>query len=177
MEMNEIFSVLDDLLGSANLDSVTADGAGFQELPDGYYLSEIESAEIKVTSKTNKPMVSMRFNVVEDGLAQSIDDYGNTELIAAKRTANRKIFMNWVISDTASVERYVSDMLKFEDSDGNPILEKTYFITSATMVDALDIITGSRIYIMVQTIDRNGEKVKKQNLVKWATAKNLGLPV
>lgn len=183
-DLTNTMNQLDELLKKADLSKVSADGAGFEDLPDGYYLCEVETAELKSTKSRVvqgvetglKPMVSYRYKVFEDGLKQSVDENGDTELIIAKGTKNRKVFINYVLTDESQLNRYVSDMLKFE-IDGEPILTKDCFIDSATMVDSIEATVGSTIYIMVQSYEKNGELKKNYYLVKWSTAKDLDLPM
>ena len=41
--MKEMFENLDSILSQTDLKDVTAEGAGFEELLEGYYLCEVES--------------------------------------------------------------------------------------------------------------------------------------
>ena len=47
-DLKAMFSSLDELLNKTDLEDVTAESTGYQDLPDGYYLSEVEKAEIIV---------------------------------------------------------------------------------------------------------------------------------
>ena len=165
---------LNDLFKNADLSKVSSDGAGFEDLPDGYYLSELESIEYK-ESKSGKDMIAAKFKVVEDGLKEVVDEHGDTELVEAEKTKGRYIFKNWVLSDESSLKRYASDMLKFEIENDTPILEKECFLDTDVLFDALEAIKGMRIYIMVQSNEKNGQKNINYNLVKWSTIRKLGI--
>lgn len=171
---NAVFNTLNDILKKTNLADVTSESGSFQELKDGYYLCEVVNAELKESSK-NDPMVSFRLKIAEDGL--SVSDEGDFETI--KNSKGRTVFINYVLKDDTSVRRFVSDMLKFEgDTEGEPILGKEYFLSSETLVDALDILTGLCIYVQVSTSEKSdGTKSTWQNLISWKRANALELPL
>lgn len=187
-DLNRLSTMLDDLLGKSDLSQTTSEGSKSSELPDGFYLCEVEKAEL-TTSKAGNPMVKMQFKVVENGLKSMVDDQGNAVLVEAKGTANRKIFTYHVLSNETNVGIFVSDMLKFSDPENieKPLLADTveeaklYFKSTALLLEALDVISmGSRIYIMVQTVakkDNPSETDTKKNLISWARAAKLNLPM
>lgn len=169
-DMTYVFESLNNVLSQTNLDDVTSEGSGFEELPDGYYIGEVEKAELKESKSSQQPMVAFQFKVVQDG----ITDDGNFSPIS--KTNNRKIFMYYVLKDEQSVKRFVTDMLKFEgEKEGESILGKEYFTNSEVLIDALDILIGSRIYIHISTTERNGQTSTWRNLISWKRAKALGL--
>ena len=180
--MSEInLSALDELLSSVNFDEVNPEyeGSGeFEDLPEGYYLCEVERAEIKLTKSTSQPMVAFMFSVVENGLQLSINERGTSEFIEVPKSKNRKIFINWVLSDENKVKKFASDMLKFEgDTPGVPILDKEYFITSATLEDAINILIGLQIFVNVTKKENKTTKEIQtwNNLVSWERAEKIGL--
>lgn len=172
-DLTSIFNNLDDILKNTDLSDVSADSNSFSELPDGYYLSEVEKAELTESKKSHQPMVAFQFKVVEDGIGT--DDDGN--FIDLPKTKNRKIFLYYVLKDEASVRRFATDMLKFEgETKGEPILEKTYFTNSELLNDALDILTGMRIYIQSSTTENDdGTSSVWKNLVSWKRVEALKL--
>ena len=182
-------STLDDLLGKADISNASAEGNKSPLLPDGYYLCEVEKAELTASKTSGNPMVKLQYKIVENGYKSVRDDQGNDILVEAKGTANRKIFLNYVLSNESQVGFFVSDMLKFANPEdmtkpllGDTVEEaKVYFKTSSLLVDALDIISmGSRIYIMVQTVDKKDkpeEKENKFNPITWTRVAKLGLPM
>ena len=173
-DMTSIFKTLDGILGQADLSDVTAESTAFSELPDGYYLTEVEKAELKESKSSHMPMVAFQLNVVEDGLG--IDE--NSKLFDIKKTKGRKVFLYYVLKDEASVRRFATDMLKFEGSEQDkPILDKEYFMNSQTLVDALDILVGMRIYCQSSTtINKDDTTSNWKNLISWKRARMLELP-
>lgn len=167
----ELLSQLDSLLGNTKLDDVTSDSSGFDDLKPGYYLGEVEKAELTV-SKAGNLMIMARFRIVEDGV--DIDDDGNKVKLKAK---NRVIFKYFSLKDEAAIKRMASDMLKFEDEHGVPLLPKEAFMATETLEDSLDAITGMRIYLHVTESEKNGEKSTWTNLISWKRAYALELEV
>lgn len=173
-DMSNIFKALDNILGQADLSDVTAENTPFSELPDGYYLTEVEKAELKESKSSHMPMVAFQLNVVEDGLG--IDENG--KFFDLKKTKGRKVFLYYVLKDEASVRRFAADMLKFEGSEQDkPILDKEYFMNSQTLVDALDILVGMRIYCQSSTtINKDDTTSNWKNLISWKRVRMLELP-
>lgn len=178
-EINEIFKKLDGILGNTDLSDVTAESSGFEQLPDGYYLCEVEKAELKESKSSHQPMVAFTFTITENGNAVEVDDDGNIILQENKRTKNRKIFIYYVIKDENSVRRFATDMLKFEgETAGESLLPKEAFMSSETLLDALDVLVGMRIYVCVSTSEKDdGTKTQWNNLVSWKRIAALELPM
>ena len=180
MVSNDIFESLNIVLSKVDLDDVSnEEQGGYSDLPDGYYLSEVETAEIKETKESKLPMISFRFKIIQNGLDAILNDNNTVDLVELKGTTNRKVFINWVLKDDVSVKRFVSDMLKFEgENPGEPILEKEYFTTAETLEDALNILVGMRIYVKVSTTEgKDGVSRTWNNLITWKRADSLGLPL
>lgn len=173
-DMTNLFNSLDGVLSNTDLTDVTAESASFSELPDGYYLSEVEKAELKESKSSKQPMVALQLKVVEDGLG--VDSTG--EFVELKKTKNRKIFMYYVLKDESAVKRFVTDMLKFEgEKEGEPLLGKEYFTNSQLLVDALDVLVGMNIYVQSSTTENDdGSNSVWKNLISWKRAKSLELP-
>lgn len=178
MENNEVFSALDDILAKVNTESVTAESAGYSDLPDGYYLCEVENAELKI-SKNGNAMASFRLKIVEDGKEVIFDDNGDVSFTELKKTANRKIFKNFLLKDESDVKRFVSDMLKFEDEDGNSYLPKEAFTTSELIDSAISNLIGLNIYVQQYTYEKkDGTGTQAStNFISWSKAAKLELPV
>lgn len=174
-DMMKVFNALDNLLNDTDLSDVTAESSNFSELPDGYYLCEVEKAELKESKSSHQPMAAFQFNVVEDGLGVTED----ATFFDLKKTKNRKIFVYYVLKDNNSVRRFVTDMLKFEgEVQDEPILGKEYFTNSQLLVDALDVLVGSRIYIQSSTtVNEDKSSSVWKNLISWKRARMLELPV
>lgn len=177
-ELQKVLGSLNTLLGSTDLKDVTSESTGFQELPDGYYLSEVEKAELTVSKSSNQPMVAFQFKTVDDGKSADMTDETVT-LTTLKGTKNRKMFLYYVLKDDTAVKRFVTDMLKFEGKEpGKPLLDKEYFTNAEVLEDALDVLIGMRIYIQVSTNEKeDGTKSTWQNLISWKRAEALELTV
>lgn len=182
MEDNkQLFSTIDNLLSNVDLKDVTAESTGFQNLPDGYYLSEVVSAKL-TTSKAGQPMAAFTFKIVEDGKSADVDANGNSILNKIKNSKGRQLWMYYVLKDEQSIKRFVQDMLKFEgDEPGVPLLEKECFTKAELINEALECLTGMRIFINISTSikeDADGKEVSRstwQNLISWKRAKLLEL--
>ena len=174
-DLTSLFNSLDKVLNNVDLSDVTADSSNFSELPDGYYLCEVEKAELKESKSSHMPMVAFQFKVVDDGIG--IDE--SAGFVDIKKTKNRKVFMYYVLKDENSVRRFATDMLKFEgETEGQPILDKQYFMTAAVLVDALDILIGARLYIQSSTSVNDDKSTSNwKNLISWKRAKALELPM
>ena len=172
-----VFNSLNSLLKNTDLRDVTNESAGFSELPEGYYLCEVEKAELTQSKKSGEPMVAIQFKVAEDGCNISdISDDGSVNIIKHKGTKNRKIFMYYVLKDEAAVKRFVTDMLKFEISEGESILPKEAFSTADTLEDALDVLIGMTIFVRITVSEKDdGTLSRWNNLISWKRAKDLGL--
>lgn len=174
--MEEMFENLDSILSQTDLKDVTAEGAGFEELPEGYYLCEVEKAELKVSKSSHQPMVAFQFKVLDDGVTIKNEEEDWTTIKGSK---NRKVFMYYVLKDEVSVKRFVTDMLKFEGTEpGTPLLEKECFTNSALLGDALEVLTGYNIYIQISVSENDdGSTSSWRNLISWKRAANLGLKI
>mgnify|MGYP000962522703 CR=1 FL=1 len=168
-KLENIFSTVNEVLKKVNTDDITSESSDtFSTLPDGYYFSELEKAELTESKTSGQPMVSWQFKTVENGI--QIDE--ESSHLEIPKTANKKIFAFHVLKDASAIERFISDALKFEDEDGNTILEKEYFSTAELMSDALDILEGLRIWIHIST-DKNNSTWTR--FVSWKRAEKLEL--
>lgn len=177
-ELQNVLGSLNDLLANTKLDDVTAESTGFEALPDGYYLSEVEDAKLTVSKNTHNPMAAFTFKVYNDGYTAELTEDGDVNLNEIPHTKNRKIFVYFSLKDEASVKRFVNNMLKFEGEEpGVPLLGKEYFTNSELLTDALDVLKGMMIYIQVNTNEKeDGSKTTWSNLISWKRAVALGLP-
>lgn len=169
-QLQNIFSSVNKILGSIDTNQVTADSSdAYSQLPDGYYLSEVAKVEMTTSKSSGQPMIAWQFKTVEDGV--TIDENLNKSLI--KNTTKKTIFMYHVLKDQNSVERFISDALKFEgDEVGKPFLEKEYFTTAETLHDALDLLIGLRIWLHIDTNNNNSTWTR---FVSWKRATKLEL--
>ena len=175
----EKMQALDQLLASADLSNTSEEGVK-SELPDGYYLAEVKKAELK-TSKSGNAMVAIEYSTVEDGKKSIVDEQGYAQLEDAPKTANQKIYVNYVLSNELQVEFFVADMLKFQDPETNDsIFTKDDFKSSEGIESVCDMLaSGAIIYIAVQTVEKKngdpGETEKKFKPISWKRAKQLEL--
>lgn len=179
MADKDLIASINELLKQTNIKDVTSESNNFQELPEGYYLCTVDAAEIKESKASGKPMIAFTFTVSENGHHYVADKDGNAEMQEVKGSKNRKIFMYYVLKDTQSVRRFVSDMLKFEGEEaGKPLLDKEYFMNFEILEDALKILEGMKIYVQVtKSENQDGTSRNWQNLISWKRAAALDLPM
>ena len=174
------YNELDALLSTINVAEINPDADDkYEELPDGYYLSEVEKAELTTSKNSGNPQVAMTFKVVEDGIAEYINDKGFSAFKNIEHSKNRKIFKYYPLTNEKTVRAFVKDMLKFEgDVQGESLLPEEAFTTSAVLEDAISILIGCRLYVQVSNTIKKGtdEKQSWKNLISWNRAKGLGLP-
>lgn len=159
---------LDQLLQSINLKDIKSEQS-FEDLPDGYYLCEVEKVEFTVSKSSGNDMLKWQFKVVENGVDINVETDKKIEL---KNTKNRKIFMYHTLKDTNTIERMLSDLLKFEDSNGEPLLSPEYFISQEAIVVALQLLLGKNIYISLRKDDNDNQW---KRIITWKAAKTLEL--
>lgn len=178
-DLKNIFNTLDELLGSVDISDVSAEGAGFSQLKDGYYLCEVKKAELKISKASKLPMAAFQLKVVEDGTTFSFDSKANMTEIKLKGTKGRTIFKYFTLKDEASIQRFASDMLKFEgDTPGEPLLTKDYFLNSELIEDALEVLVGMRIYVHNSvTINEDDTTSTWVSFMSWKNAEKTGLKV
>ena len=176
-EIKSIFDTLDELLAKTRLDDVTAESSGYETLPEGYYLCEVEKTTLGSSKTSGNPMVSFQLKVVEDGHKVGFDGNGNVSLEDIPHTKGRKIFKHYPFKDESSVKRFATDMLKFEDENGS-ILPKEAFTTSDVLNDALEILEGMNIYVQMTNNEKDDGTVNSwANLISWKRASLLELPI
>lgn len=182
---------LDALLGQVNMNGVSAESTGYQDLPSGYYLCEVESAELGTSKSSGLPQVKMVLKVIQNGIIEVTDEEGNVYLSRAKGTKNRKIYKYYSLDPSKDFEKavktVVSDLLKFEgDTPGVELLgeilrdEEGKLITPSTALlqGSLEAIQGFSIYVKsdTQPSKKNPqEKTTFSNLIGWARAEKLHL--
>ena len=173
------FIKVGDLLSQVDWNTITED-TGFEDLPEGFYLCEVEKAELKENKSQTNMQVSFQYKVVEAGLAEAIDDRGNSVLREIPGTLNRKIFKYYPFKVPVDIAKFVKEMMLFEgDVPGEPILGPEYFMAEETFPDALACLVGCRIYVQATYKEDKEDRGKKNcwyNLVAWDRAKKMGLP-
>lgn len=175
---NKLSEMLNQLLADTNIANVTADSNAFQELPEGYYLSKLSKAELKESKTSGLPMVALDFIVLENGVHYVATDDGDISLQEVKNSKNKHIFMYYVLKDSASLKRFVSDMLKFEAEPGKPVLEKEYFMNQDVLEQALQILVDMQLYVQItKSENKDGQTQTWQNPISWKRAASLELPM
>jgi hypothetical protein len=179
LDNKKLIASINDLLSKTDIKDITSESNSFQELPEGYYLCSVDNAELKESKASGNPMVAFTFTIVENGHQYVADKDGNVEMKDVKGSKNRKIFMYYVLKDTSSVRRFVSDMLKFEGEEkGKPLLDKEYFMNSELLTDALKILEGIQIYVQItKSTNDDGTTRSWQNIISWKRAAALDLPM
>lgn len=170
-------NTLDDLLKATDLNDVTSESSGFDDLPAGFYLSEVNSAELTISKNSGNPQVKVVFKVVEDGVTEEPDDKGYMVRKNLPKTTGRLIFKYYPLKDEKTVRTMVSDMTKFEgEVKGEPLLPKEYFKETSLLNEALACLTGSRIYVNITTsTNKEGKTNNWVNLISWKRAAQLDL--
>lgn len=178
IDYDKLSETLDKILANTDLSSTTEEGVK-QDLPDGYYLCEVKKASL-TESKAGNPMVAIEYLTIEDGKKTIVDEAGYSQLVDAKGTAEKKIFVNYVLMNEMQVGFFVSDMLKFQDPETNEsIFTKDDFATTAGIMNVCDLLEqGGVIYMMVQTVEKRNEPgttEKKYKPISWKRARKLEL--
>ena len=178
IDYSKISQTLDELLKNVDLSNTSEDGVK-QDVQDGYYLSEVKKAELS-ESKSGNPMFTIEFNTVEDGKKIIVDDDGYAQLEDAKNTTNKRLFLNYVLSNEIQIGFFVSDMLKFQDLETDtPFFTKEDFQDTEGILRVAEMLSaGGIIYLMVQTVEKKnepGQYEKKIKPITWKRARKLEL--
>lgn len=169
-QLQDLTSKVNSLLSSTELDDVSAESSGSRNAPQGYFLCEVVSAELKL-SKKGDPQVAFRFKIVEDGF----DDGESLEQL--KKTKGINIYKYYRLVDETDLKRFISDMLKFEVNDKGESLPKDAFGSADLIQKTLEIVTGLHIYVHVTyTKNTDGSMSSWTNLMTWKRAAELELP-
>lgn len=169
---------LDALLSSTDTSKVTSEGIGFEDLPVGYYLAEVETATLTISKSSKLPMVSLKLKIVDNGLTINSDD----ELVSIPSTKNRFVFKHYPFKDEDSVKRYVSDMLSFLDENDEPLLPAEAWKSKVTMEASLEVLemVKPRVWVNItlsKTPNEQGVYSTFTNIMSWKRAGMLGLPI
>lgn len=180
--MDDRILKLDDLLKGINLSSVTSESnEGFAKIPDGSYLCEVTSAELGTSKSSGNPQVGIRLKIVGNGVSTGeTDKLGNPTVNVISGFENKSIGKYYPLTDVSKIQNFVSDMLKFEDDDGNSILDASYFSTSEKIEEAVACLVGLRIWVNLSTSTFKGSDGEERSsqwtrLLSWKRAKNLDL--
>lgn len=180
----------DALLSDVNFNEVDlTDTNENNELPDGYYLCEVQEAEIGPNKDKTNDQAFFQLKVVEPGFAVVKDEDGNVTYPEIANSANRVIFKYYpfkgtdkkatslVYKDEATGKwkpgQFLCDTQLFLDANDNPLLEKEAFMYKETANEALAVLVGCRIYVKIETKEYNGQSSQFKNLVSLARMEKL----
>ena len=172
-DLQSLLGEINGILSKTDLSNVTEDSAGFKELPEGYFLCDVVKAEIKRSKSSKKPQAVLQLKVVEDGLKEVLDADGEVQLVKAEKTKGITVFKYYPLDSEEGVQRFASDMMKFEDPDnpGKHLLEKDAFTNAAYMMDAVSCLVDLRINVQNTINTKNdGTKSSWLNLITWKRA-------
>lgn len=135
MENKNIFAQWDN---AVDMDGLQKDiqeakensGGNFKEVPHGQYEVSIEKMELKATKKTNDPMISVWFNIVDGEFK------------------GQKIFMNQVITQGFQIH-IVNEFLRslVQDCADAPVVEfKSYAQYANLLMDIHELVADSFEY-------------------------------
>lgn len=177
-EVKVLTSKVDELFGSLDLKGVSSESVGFEDMPDGYYLSKVRSAEL-TTSKSGNPQVAFSFKVVEDGIDSQFDEStGTFTQTKIKGTKGRVFFKYYTLRDTKDAKKFVSDMMKFQVNDKGESLPADAFMNANTINEALAILVDLAVYVnLSSSVNEDGAKSTWYNLISWKRAEQLELPI
>ena len=157
------------------------------ELPDGYYLCEVETADIGPNKDNTNDQAFFQLRVVRNGINPEYED-GEMFIQELIGTTNRVIFKYYPFKGTEKKAtslvykdelgkwkpgQFLCDTQLFVDTEGNPLLEKEAFMYKETAKEALAILVGCRIYVKIETKEYNGQTSQFKNLVSIARVDKL----
>lgn len=184
LDMDSLFGEVADLIKQTDLSNVSAYSTGFEELPIGYYLTEVIKAEFTRSKTSNKPMVSLRLRIVDDGYKLVDNDMASADVHFEPITGvkGRYVFKHYVLTDSSSLKRFVSDMKKFEDPEhpGNELLPEQAWSDVSVMREAISLLEtlNSRIWVHVsESKKKDGTVGTWTDLESFKRAEEIGLPV
>ena len=169
----DFFSLYNEIAEKTDFSKANPDNNNNSDLPEGYYLSELEAFKLGLSS-TNKPMVTLQFKVIE---GYPIDKETETHDFSAPKFINKKIWLYFVVDDSKKQLSFADNMLKFEDENGEAIIDKEIFMDASLLNDALEILLGARIYICItESKNKDNEKIYWKNMLSWKRVRALELP-
>lgn len=169
--LSDLQSVVDDVDFENDLKD-----DGYQEVPDGYYYSEVQKATFGLNKAKDALQVMIDFQVVQNGVVQSLVNGANTRREIPK-TVGRHIYKYYTFKGDAEKKKkaicnFAKDMTCFEDENG-AIFLPTDFQHVEAYDQLLPTLDGMRIFIKVEKA-KNSDFVNK-NLISWTVAKTLHL--
>ena len=178
---NSIFDEIGEVMAQTDLSNVSADSTGFEDLPFGYFLAEVIETKIGRSKTSQKPMISLRLSIVDDGFKLS-DNPDEIVFEKIPSTKNRQVYRHYVIKDSKSLKTFVSDMKKFEDPSevGKTLLPDEAWSDPRYMAEAITILEQIKCRIWLHNRPSkkpDGTDGNWTDLVSFNQAAKLGLPV
>lgn len=180
----ESFINLNDLLGTIDANKIGAEDSERRDLlAEGYYVCEVADAELGTNKAQTNMQVKITLKIVENGYAVVEDESKNVQFVEIPHTKNRLIFKYYPLKDKESAERFISDMLKFEDPEtpGESLIPRELFASEESIEECLALIKDmqSRIWINNRIIKnkQTNEDSNWADLVSWKKAGKLELPM
>lgn len=162
---------LNDILKNIDLKNISNEQNSYIELPDGYYLVQIERAEIVNSKTSGNLMVRWELTTLENGIGFD-ENTGGTKYI--EKTAQKRIYHYHILNSEQNVTRLLSDLLKFE-IEGQPAFSVDMFVDQAHIEAVLDGLQGLSIWINLTTKNSKGESSQWKNFISFRSAKQAGL--
>lgn len=161
---------LDDILSSLTLSSITStSNENFTTLPAGYYKCEVVDAFLrKSKSDSSTSQAVFKLQVIGNGI--TIDDDDN--IVSVPGVNSLVIGKYSTLRDIRATKNFISDMLKFINSDGSSMFQPIEFSTHEKIEQALTKCIGKFIVIN-STISSSGSTW--YSFVDWSTAIDLGI--
>ena len=170
----------DALLKDVNFDEIDLENTNDNnELPDGYYLCEVVTAEIGPNKDQTNDQACFQLRTIQNGERPCLEE-GCDLLEELTGTQNRSIFKYYPFKSTDKKAtsliykddtgkwkpgQFLCDTQLFKDDDGNPLIEKEAFMYKETAQEALSILVGCNIYVKIETKEYNGQTSQFKNLV------------
>lgn len=178
------------IMKSTDLSKVSAESSGFEDLPEGYYLTEVvevNPSRCKSGKNQGKPALKMKLKVVGDGYKLSgapdeAEDDNKDLFDKIPKVDGRYIFKNFVIGEESLMKRFASDMMKFEDPQdpGKMLLPKEAWTDPSLLYDSVSLLVdlNSRIWVHNKITKRDdGTNSAWVDFLDFSRAVKLGLPV
>lgn len=181
IDLTSIYDEIDGVMAETDLSNVSAESTGFEDLPYGYYLTQVIETKIGRSKSTQKPMITIVLEVVEDGLKLS-DSTDEIVFDSIKGTTKRHIYKNYTIKDSKSLKNFVSDMKKFEDPNeiGKSLLPDEAWTSAKYMGVSIPLLAeiNCRIWLHNRESKKSdGTSGSWVDLVSFNQAAKIGLPV
>lgn len=181
IDLSSIFSEIGDVMKQTDLSNVSAESVGYEDLPDGYYLAEVIETKIGRSKSSNKPMISLRLSIVDDGFKLS-DKEDEISFDKIEHTKGKQVFKHYIIDTSQNLKRFVSDMKKFEDPNevGKQLLPDEAWSSPEIMGESISILSeiNCRIWLHNRVTKKfDGTSNAWVDLVSFNQAAKTGLPV